>query len=477
MPVSEICSLAAVEMAALIRRGQLSAREVVEAHLAQIERVNPTVNALVTLVADRAADQAGKADEDQARGLPLGPLHGLPVAHKDLFDTAGVRTTYGSPVYRDYVPAQDAISVERIRGAGAIILGKTNTPEFGAGSQTFNPVFGATRNPYDLSKTCGGSSGGSAVALACGMTALADGTDTGGSLRNPAAFCGVVGLRPAPGRVPEFALPNPWSTLNVSGPMGRTVADAALLLSVMAGPDPRCPIAIGEPGGRFAERLERDFHGTRVAWFRNLAGVPFDRRVLQAVNARRQVFEDLGCVVEEAEPDLSGAEDAFQILRAWGFAAKFAALVRDHRDLVKDTIIWEVERGAKLDSAEIARALAFKAEVWNRMRLFFERYEYFILPTSQVPPFDVDQPYVTEIEGVAMTSYIDWMKSCYWISLAENPAISVPCGFTPEGLPIGLQIVGRHRDEWSVLQLAHAFEEATRADRRAPLLSRPTVAP
>ncbi len=262
---SDICFLTAVEMADLIRRKKLSAREAMAAHLKQIGRVNPQVNAIVTLVADRAMENARRADEAQAHGAALGPLHGLPAAHKDLFETAGIRTTYGSPIFKDHVPGQDAIIVELIRKAGAIALGKTNTPEFGAGSQTFNEVFGVTRNPYDLMKTCGGSSGGSAVSLACGMVPVADGTDSGGSLRNPAAFCGVVGMRVAPGRVATAAAGNAWSTISVNGPMARTVSDLALMMSAIAGPDPRCPISITEPGSRFAANLGRNFKGAR-AW-------------------------------------------------------------------------------------------------------------------------------------------------------------------------------------------------------------------
>src|SRR5579864_2028158 len=291
---STICFLSAIEMARLIRAKKLSAREALAAHLKQIERVNPKVNAVVTLVPEMAADAAAKADEMQAHKEILGPLHGLPVAHKDLLETRGIRTTYGSPLFKDFIPAEDNIVVERMRRAGAIILGKTNVPEFGAGSQTFNKVFGATRNPYDLTKTCGGSSGGAAVSLACGMVPIADGSDSGGSLRNPAAFCSVVGFRTAPGRVPHAAIGNAWATLGVSGPLGRTVADAALLLSVMAGPDPRCPISLTEPGARFAGNLERNFKSVRVAWFKDLGGIPFDSRVRTVVNAQRKTFEDLG---------------------------------------------------------------------------------------------------------------------------------------------------------------------------------------
>ena len=467
----DICFLSAVEMAGLIRRKKLSAHEVMAAHLKQIERVNPKVNAIVTLTAEQARENARKADEAQARGVLLGSLHGLPIVHKDLFDTAGVRTTYGSRILKDNVPKQDAIIVERITKAGAISVGKSNTPEFGAGSQTFNEVFGATKNPYDLTKTCGGSSGGAAVSVACGMTPIADGSDSGGSLRNPPSFCNVVGLRTAPGRVATAAQGNAWSTISVQGPIARTVADTALLLSAIAGPDSRCPISITGPGSRFAGNLERGFKGVRVAWFKDMGGIPFDPPVLEIVNAQRKVFESLGCIVEQAEPDWEGAHEGYDTLRAWGYAASQAENVRLHRDLVKDTIQWEVERGSKLSAADISRALALRSRAWERMRVFQEKYEYFIAPTSQVLPFDVNRPYPTEVAGVKMSTYIEWQKSCILISALENPAISVPCGFSPEGLSVGLQIVGRHRDEWSVLQLAHAFEQATKAGRR-----RPTVA-
>jgi amidase len=463
---SDICYLTATEMAELIRRRKLSARETLDAHLKQIERVNPKVNAIVTLVAERAIDQARNADEAQARGAALGRLHGLPIAHKDLVETAGIRTTFGSRIFKDNVPTHDAILVERIRNAGAICVGKTNTPEFGAGSQTFNAVFGATKNPYDLTKTCGGSSGGAAVSLACGMLPIADGSDSGGSLRNPAAFCGVVGFRTAPGRVAHAASGDAWSTIAVSGPMARTVPDVALLLSVMAGPDPRCPISITEPGSQFNRNLERDFKGVRVAWFKDMGGIPFDPRVQSIVNAQRRVFESLGCIVEQAEPDWTGGLEAYDTLRAWGYATTQSENVRLHRDLVKDTIQWEVERGSRLTGADIARAHTLRSAAWDRMRVFQEKYEYFITPTTQVPPFDVTQPYPTEVAGVKMSTYIEWMKSCMMISAFENPSISMPCGFTEDGLPVGLQIVGRHRAEWSVLQLAHAFEQATPGSRR-----------
>jgi amidase len=468
---SDTCFLTATEMAELIRHKKLSARETLDAHLKQIERVNPKVNAIVTLVAEQAIENARKADEAQARGVTLGPLHGLPIAHKDLVETAGIRTTFGSRIFKDYVPKHDAILVERIRNAGAIGVGKTNTPEFGAGSQTFNAVFGATKNPYDLMKTCGGSSGGAAVSLASGMLPIADGSDSGGSLRNPAAFCGVVGFRTAPGRVAHGAVGDAWSTIAVSGPMARTVSDVALLLSVMAGPDPRCPISITEPGSRFTGNLERNFKGVRVAWFKDMGGIPFDPRVLSLVNAQRKVFESLGCIVEEAEPDWAGVHESYDTLRAWGYAASMSENVRLHRDLVKDTIQWEVERGSKLTGADIVQAHTLRSKAWDNMRAFQEKYEYFITPTTQVPAFKVTEPYPTEIAGVKMSTYIEWQKSCILISSLENPAISMPCGFTEDGLPVGLQIVGRHRDEWSILQLAHAFEQATLSARRKPAIA------
>jgi amidase len=467
----DICFLTATEMAGLIRRRKLSAREVVAAHLKQIERVNPAVNAVVTLLAEQATENARKADEAQARGGRLGPRHGLPVVHKDLFETAGIRTTFGSPIFKDNVPTRDAIIVERINGAGAICLGKSNTPEFGAGSQTFNAVFGATKNPWDLTRTCGGSSGGAAVSLACGMVPIADGSDSGGSLRNPASFCNVVGIRTAPGRVPQHAQGNAWLTIAVQGPMARTVSDVALLLSVIAGPDPRSPIAINDPGARFAGNLDRSFKGVRVAWFKDMGGIPFDRQVLKAVSAQRKIFESLGCIVEEAEPDWTGAHEGYDALRAWNYAATQSENVQLHRDLVKDTIQWEVERGSRLSGADIARAHSLRSLAWERMRIFQEKYEYFISPTCQVLPYDINQPYPTEIEGVKMSTYVEWQKSCILISALENPAISVPCGLTEGGLPVGLQIVGRHRDEWSVLQLAHAFEKATGLSRRKPAIA------
>ena len=450
----EICFLSATEMVRRIRRKELSAREVLEAHLRQIELVNPKVNAIVTLVADRALDCARRLDEAAARGNFAGPLHGLPVAHKDLFATKGIRTTFGSPIFQDFVPPSNDLIVDRIQQAGAITIGKTNTPEFGAGSQTFNPVFGATRNPWDLSCTCGGSSGGAAVALACGMLPVADGSDVGGSLRNPASFCSVVGLRPSPGRVPRVPATDAWNTLPVLGPMARTVSDVALFLSAMAGPDPRSPLSIHEPGSRFAEPLDRDCKGLRIAWGSNFASLPFDRRIRDVFEAQRNEFESLGCTTEEVNPDFSGADEAFRIFRALDFHQRLGAL----RGPVKASVMREIERGARITGPEIADAEAKRSRLFARVGQMMANYNFLVLPVTQVPPFDLNQEYVTEIEGVQMESYIDWMRSCYFISITGLPAISVPAGFTPEGLPVGIQIVGRHHDDWGVLQMARAFE-------------------
>jgi amidase len=396
-------------------------------------------------------------------------LHGLPVAHKDLVDTAGIRTTLGSPFYRDSVPTRDALIVTRTRAAGAVTCGKTNTPEFGAGSQTFNTVFGATRNPYDPTKTCGGSSGGAAVALACGMVPIAGGSDTGGSLRNPAAFCNVVGFRPSPGRVPGDS--SSWSPLSVSGPMARSVGDVALFLSAIAGPDPRSPLSIAEDPARFRAPLARSFKGVRVAWWRGLGGIPVEPEVRRVIDANRRVFEGLGCSVEDAEPDFEGVDQAFPAVRYAANHPRYAPLVRQRPEWVKDTIRFEVAEAERQTAADIGRALARQGRMYEQSRQFFERYEYFVLPVTQVSPFDVNVPYPTEIAGTSMTSYIDWMRSCWYVTFMSNPAISVPAGFTEAGLPVGIQIVGRHRDDWSVLQMADAFEQATQHRKKRPALS------
>ncbi len=467
--MSELIWLTAVELAAMIRRGSASAVEVLTAHLEQIEKVNPALNAIVTYLPEQALDYARAADDKQARGEELGILHGLPIAHKDLFETAGIRTTMGSPVFKDYVPEADDLIIARLKQAGCITLGKTNVPEFGAGSHTFNPVFGATRNPYDLSKTCGGSSGGAAVALAAGMIPIADGSDMGGSLRNPASFCNVVGLRPSPGRVPSYPKSNAWSMLGVDGPMGRTVQDVALMLQAIAGYDNRSPISLHQSSMIFAEDLERDFADVMIAWSPDLGRLPVDGSVLDTIQKHLPVFDDLGCILEQAHPDFSDAYDIFQTLRAWSFELSFAEYFAEFgEDNFKETIRWNAARGRSLDAAQISRAEVKRTELFHRLREFLETYEYLLLPTAQVPPFPIEWEYPKTINDVPMETYIDWMMSCAFITVTGLPAISVPCGFTEDGLPVGLQIVGGPHSEFAVLQLAFAFQEATRFYQRGP---------
>ncbi|MGP4024278.1 amidase [Actinomadura sp. 3N407] len=485
----EIHFMSARDLARRIRARELSAREVVQAHLDQIERTNPRVNAVVTLVAEEAARQAREADERLASGVRPGPLHGLPVAHKDTHATRGIRTTSGSPIFADHVPDADELVIERMREAGVITLGKTNVPEFAAGSHTFNPVFGLTRNPYDPSRSAGGSSGGAAAALACGMHPLADGSDMGGSLRNPASFCNVVGFRPSPGRVPSWPVPAAWSTLGVQGPMARDVADVALLLSVLAGPDPRSPIALETPGSAFAGPLDRDVAGLRVAWSPDLGGtVPVDPAVTGVLEPAVKVFEELGCVVEEACPDLSGADEVFRTLRAWHWDIALGPLLDERRARarrggtaphgprsdsgvdIKPSLVQNIDAGRSLTGADLGRAEVLHTALFHRVREFFGRYDVLLLPVSQVPPFDAGIEYPDEVAGEPMPDYLEWMRSCFLVSATGCPALSVPAGFTGDGLPIGLQIVGPHRADLAVLQAGYAFEQATRhAARRPPL--------
>lgn len=467
--MSELLWMTAVELADLIRRGEVSAVEVLDAHLKQIEAVNPALNAIVTYLPETALELARQADDRKARGEETGPLHGLPIAHKDLAQTKGIRTTSGSPLYADTVPDMDDLHIARLKQAGCITLGKTNVPEFGAGSHTFNPVFGATKNPYDLSKTCGGSSGGAAVALAAGMIPIADGSDMGGSLRNPASFCNVVGFRPSPGRVPSYPKANAWSTLGVDGPMGRSVQDVALMLRAIAGYDARSPIAMQQPGSHFDRALERNFKNVRVAWSPDLGELPVEPGVLRAIEEQLPVFDAIGCVLEGATPDFSDAYEIFQTLRAWNFELSFAEPFAEFgEESFKETIRWNVARGRQLRAIDISRAEAKRTELYHRLRLFFNTYEFLLLPTAQVPPFPIEWEYPEQINGREMNTYIDWMMSCAYITVTGLPAISVPCGFTDDGLPVGLQIVGRPCADFEVLQLAYAFQEATGFYRRRP---------
>ena len=465
--LNELCFKPARELARLLRARKVSATEVMRAFIAQIERVNPKVNAIVTFLPEDGLKAAKALDRKRDFSKPFA---GLPIAIKDVIATKGVRTTWGSLVHKDHVPAEDHIMAERLKAAGAILIGKTNTPEFGAGSQTFNKVFGATRNPYDLTKTCGGSSGGAGVAVACGMLPFADGGDFAASLRNPGNYCNVIGFRPTTGRVPAYPHPYPWSNLSELGPMARTVSDAAFLLSVQAGPDRRAPTSICEPGSIFLKPLKRSFKKTRIAWSRDLGGLPVEPVVTNVLEKQRSVFKELGCIVEDAEPDFTGATEAFESLRALTWLHRGGALLKDHREKLKDTVIWNTEEGFKRSAADIARAENLRTAIYHRMRQFLDKYDFLVCPVNQLPPFPVDLDYPREIAGVKMTNYLDWMKSCYFITLTTHPAISVPAGFTNDGLPVGIQIVGRYRDDFGVLQLAHAFEQATQVWKRRPAL-------
>ena len=463
----------AIALAGMLRSREVSAREVVSAHIARIEAFDTAINAVVTRTLDAAMARAADADESAARGSPLGLLHGLPVAHKDLAETAGVRTTYGSPLFATNVPQRDALVVQRMAQAGAISLGKTNVPEFGAGSHTVNRVFGATHNPWHLGRSAGGSSGGAAAALAARFIALADGSDLGGSLRNPASFCNVVGMRPSPGRVPDWPLTDVGDQFAVVGPMGRTVADTALLLAVLAGPDPRVPVALDQPPPAIADSaqigalLDRDLTGLTIAWSPDL-GLPVEPDVLEALAPARQVLATLGGRVTDATPDLSGADEVFRTFRAFAFATFRRHFLAKTPGLIGPNVTWNIERGLELTTADLSRATVLRAGLAERVSEFFVDVDVLACPVSQVAPFDVTLDWVHEINGQPLGNYLDWMASCYLISATGLPAISVPAGFTASGLPIGLQLVGRRRGDWDLLAVARAFESATGYAARVP---------
>jgi amidase len=452
----DLCATPAVELARLIRARELSAAELLSAVLARITEANPAVNAIVTLAADQAAAAAAALDAQAARGSFAGPLHGLPIAVKDLAETAGIRTTFGSPLFADYVPDFDAPHVARLKQAGAVVIGKTNTPEFGAGSQTFNPVFGPTRNPYDTRLTPGGSSGGAAAAVAAGLIPFADGSDLAASVRNPASFCGLVGLRTTPGLVPG----DPFDLLGVVGPIARTAPDAALLLAGMCETDPGLPMARPDRPNEFLGLRPAPLRRLRVAWTFDLGDLPVQPEVLAVLAACRRSLEDAGCAVTDAVPALADADEVFQVLRAARMAA-MAPLLRAHRDQVKATLAWNIEKGIALTGEQVAAARAGHAEIFQRFGAFLAdgRYEVLALPTVQVVPFPVEQEWVTEINGEPMTTYIDWMRSCSRITVTAHPAVSVPAGLTAAGLPVGLQLVGRYGADRRLLEIAAAIME------------------
>ena len=446
------------ELSGLLVSRELSARELLDASFAQIDRVNPSLNAIVTFDRDGAYANADAVDTRRAGGLPSSPLAGIPIAIKDMEAVKGMRTTLGSPILKDWIPDYDTLMIERFRAHGLSILGKTNVPEFALGSQTFNTIFGATKNPWDTSKTCGGSSGGAAVAVATGMLPFADGSDMGGSLRNPANFCGVVGLRPSPGRVPSYPTLNLWGTLGVLGPIARTAEDAAWLLSIQAGDDRRITLGCCGDPTVYREPLERDFTGVRIAWSPTLSGLPVEKGVRDALEKSLKRFEAIGAIVEQAEPDLGIADNAFQVLRALHLLNSLGGHYKNHKALMKDTAVWNVEQGLALSGAQIAEAQAQASLCFERMQRFLTRYEYFICPVNQVLPFALDTPYPMQIDGVQLKTYLDWMMSACRITMTSHPAASAPVAFADNGMPVGMQIVGRYGCEREVLQLVHAVE-------------------
>ena len=467
--MTDLCFVGARDLVAMVRAGAVSAREVMAAHLERIHRVNPTVNAIVAkLDDDRCMALAAAADDRRNKKLDLGPLHGLPIAFKDLQPAVGFPFTRGSLVFKDEMPAEDSVLVERLRFAGALPIGKTNTPEFGMGSHTYNKVYGTTLNPYDPSKSAGGSSGGAGAALASGMLPIADGSDYGGSLRNPANFNNVVGFRPTVGLVPTAPTTLPFLGFAVAGPMARTVSDVAYLMSVMAGPDARDPSCELSTPSIFQGPLGRDLQGARVAWCPDLGGLPLDPRVRTVLEAQRHTFESLGCIVEEACPDFTDADSIFLTIRGFRSAAVYGSLLEKHRHLMKPEAVGEIEDGLALSSAAVAQAMVQHSRLLERVQRFQEKYEFLLCAVNQVPPFDATLDWPKTINDVKMDHYVAWMKSACWISTTFRPAISVPAGFTPEGLPVGIQIVGRHRADLSVLQMAYAFEQATGFGKRRP---------
>jgi amidase len=456
-------------LASAIRRRELSAREVVAWHLDRIAALNPRINAVVSLRPEEALAEADAADRRAAAGAPLGPLHGLPIAIKDLEDTAGIRTTYGSTMFAEHVPAVDSLLVQRLRAAGAIVVGKTNTPEFGVGSHTFNKVFGPTRNPWSLDRSAGGSSGGAAAALAAGLVPIADGSDHGGSIRNPASFNNVVGLRPTPGLVPSNGSGDGWDPAAVLGPMARTVGDLALMLAAISGADPRSPLSYGDPA-EFRGDLRGDLAGVRIAWCPDLGGLPIEPAVLGVLGQARDRLTALGCVVEDVALDLSHADEAFETLRALGFARAFGDSLPALRETAKDTVVWNIERGLSLDVPTIARALTTRSEIFTMFAEVLARFDVLAAPSAQVVPFPVEQEYPVQVAGVTMPHYLGWMRVCSRITVSAHPVAAVPAGFTDNQLPVGLQLVGRYRGDLRLLRHAAAWETASALTDHHPTL-------
>jgi amidase len=465
---SELHWWTARALIAAIRRRELSCREVVAWHLERIAAINPRINAIVSLRPEAALDAADRADHALAKGEEVGPLHGLPIAIKDLEDTAGIRTTYGSTLFAEHIPTADGPLAARLRAAGAIVIGKTNTPEFGAGSHTFNDVFGATRNPWALGRSAGGSSGGAGAALAAGLVPIADGSDYGGSIRNPASFNNVVGLRPTPGLVPH-GTEDVWDPAGVVGPMARTVGDLALMLTAIAKPDRHSPLSyLGRPS--FDGELAGSLSGARIGWCPDLGNLPLEPEVMGVLAEAREQLTALGCVVEDLELDLSAADEAFETLRAVGFVRSFGAELASIREAAKQTVVWNIERGLALDGRTVARATALRSEVFATVADALEQVDLLVAPAAQVVPFPVDDEYPSEIAGVKMPHYLGWMRVCSRLTVSAHPIAAVPAGFTANGLPVGMQLVGRYARDRRLLELAAAWELASGLTERHPAL-------
>ena len=466
----ELIERSATELADMIRNRKISCEETLDAFLAQVVKWNPVINAVVSECRDEARQTAKQLDEKLDKGEEIGVLGGLPIAHKDLVQTEGLRTTWGSRIYADFIPSSDDLIVQRLKSAGAVTIGKTNTPEFGAGSQTFNEVFGATRNPYDRTRTVGGSSGGAAAALAARMIPIADGSDMGGSLRNPASFCNVIGFRSSTGLVPVWPTDEAWFGYSVQGPMARTVEDIALQLQATVGFDRRVPLSLHATPADFAGALGCEMKGLRIAYSRTLGGLPVDPAVIEVLDQAVLKLQDCGMDVVEVDPDLRGADEVFKTWRAYRFAMKFGPLIERSPELVKDTIHWNVNEGRKLSAKDLARANELRTQLFERMTEFMGLYDYLLCPTVQTPPFDIDVPYLESINDVKFDTYVDWMKSCYLITVTGLPALSMPAGFTENGLPVGIQLVGGYHADRAVLDFAHEVESILQFASRAPVL-------
>jgi amidase len=457
--VTDLNELTARELAEGIRTRRFSAREALDAHLTRIAEVNPRLNAVVTLDEEGAWARAAEADERTMSGEPLGPLHGVPMTHKDTHDTAGLRTTFGSPIYADRVPEADSLIVARLKAAGVNTTGKTNVPEFATGSHTFNPVFGTTVNPYDHSRSAGGSSGGVAAVIAARVQPAGDGSDMGGSVRTPAAFCNIAGLRPSTGRIP---VEEPYSWLARSGVLARHAGDLAYLLASVAGPDPRDPGSLPEPGGMFDVPLRENLAGVRIGWSPDFGlGVPHEKEIVAVLEAAVPVLEGLGAVVEPACPDLGDADEVFGTTRAFDFALNLGELLGEHREQMKSALIWNIEKGLALTAADLISATRARRRLHASVTAFFERFDLLLTPATQVLPFPAELEYPESIGGTRFTSYLDWMRAATLISATGLPAISVPAGFSTSGLPIGLQLVAPRGADLALLHAANAFELAT----------------